>query len=177
MKKICTIIMVLMFAMSSLCFAGISSSGSSKSSSSSSSKPSISTSKPSTPSVNTAKPSPTTPVGTSGGGISTSKTQEKEAELKRTQQAQQREEQNRLNMRNNYVSQPNAGFGGFGSGVMAGLVAGSLLHPTTLVTPVGASAGYVSAPIGFQIIFFIIDILLFALFCYIIYRVWKAYKK
>lgn len=183
MKKICTMIIVLMFAMSSLCFAGISSSGGGKSSSSSSSRPStpsISTSKPASSGLSSSSVSkPSTPtVGTSGGGISTTKTQQKEADLKQTQQLQQREAQAKLSDRNDYYrSQPYVGHSNFGTGLMAGLVAGSLLHPTTVVTPVGAGAGYVSAPIGFQIIFFIIDILLFALFCYVVYRLWKHFKK
>ena len=186
MKKLCTMVMVIMFALSTMCYAGISSSGSKSSSSSTSTRTSspssyssntpssssgLSTSKPSAPAT-----TPTQPVYQSGGGLSTTKTQTQQADLQRTQQLQR--EQARTNIqRDSYQSQPNAGFGGFGTGLFAGMVAGSLIHPTTVVTPMGAGAGYVQAPTSFSIIFFIIDILLFSLFCYVVYRLWRFYKK
>lgn len=191
LKKICALITVIMLMMP-VCFAGISSSGGGgRSSSSPSSSSSSRSSAPSSSSISTSKSS--TPSSTSSTSLSTTKssTTPQSTTINTTKSVpiekgysggtMNTTSTNIKNSESRYSPSPNsygsyAGHSSFGTGLVTGIVAGSLLHPWSVATPVAYGGGYVQAPMGFSIIFAIIDLIILSIIIYVIWRIFFRRK-
>lgn len=173
MKKLIAITVAIFFVLSaSICFAkGASSSGHSSSAGRSTSiSTSKSTSGISSKSYSNSSPSSNGTVYKSGGGVTSSKTQQKE------QMARDNHSNLQTTARNSYYNPSYGGYNSWGTGFWTGMMAGSLFHPWSMVTPVGYGGGYggyAQAPMSMMILYFVIDIIMLCLFIWVIYWIYK----